>query len=291
MSNAASTRSRSISLIHDILAKCGFHKAYRLYHRVRAFKNIAILMYHAVDDAAKTNSVTVAAFRRHMNFISRNCEVIRLPEISRHLGSERDAGDEPGRKARIAVTIDDAFESVRDNAHEVMEEMGIPYTVFVPTGHVDKYSEWEKYPKKIMSADQLQELSRSELVDIGSHTVNHVSMASLSIDRMREEAVESRQYLGNLLGDSDVIPFAYPYGGIADYSRRTTAVLKEAGFGLAVTTRYGCMNSAGDLYRLRRIQFEEEDGEDTLHAKISGCYDWYYLKETMMYPYRILKKK
>ncbi len=69
--------------------------------------------------------------------------------------------------------------------------------------------------------------------EIGSHTFHHQVLPGLSQKEMRQEIMEGKDWLEQLLGHG-VTSFCYPRGR---FSRKTTRAVKEAGICLARTTR------------------------------------------------------
>jgi len=72
----------------------------------------------------------------------------------------------------VAVTFDDAFESVVDYALPELEKRGIPCTVFVPTVYCGKHPGWitdethEAYSEIVMSSEQIVQLKDHPLVKL-----------------------------------------------------------------------------------------------------------------------------
>ena len=110
-------------------------------------------------------------------------------------------------------------------------------------------------------------------------------MKQLSLAEMRKQALASKKVLEDALG-VPVTMFAYPYGQRDDVSSLTKKVIQEAGYELAVTTCWGTWNSEGNLFRLKRIYFDQDDDDQLLHAKIQGSYDWRVLKESLGFMWR-----
>jgi peptidoglycan/xylan/chitin deacetylase (PgdA/CDA1 family) len=199
-----------------------------------------------------------------------------LREILKELSLPRPVSD----VIPVAITFDDGYRNLITHAHPIMEKYHIPYTVFVPTGFIGGLASWRRDNHLPLLTDQeLLELKRTGLVDFGSHTVHHCSMASLSEEEMTKEARLSKNHLSELLQDDSVDMFAYPHGGPSDVSNQTARILRKIGYNLAVTNRSGSMNSYRRRLALRRITFYEGDDERIMLAKLSGEYDWYYLKE------------
>lgn len=78
---------------------------------------------------------------------------------------------------------------------------------------------------------------------IGSHTVTHPVLSSLSEGDQRRELVESRERIGQMLGAKpDVL--AYPVGGPTAFTEVTKRVARQAGY-RAAFSYFGGLNQAG----------------------------------------------
>lgn len=104
----------------------------------------------------------------------------------------------------------------------------------------------------MMNRTQVLELERSGF-EIGAHTINHPILTRLSTDSAKNEIVEGRRVLEELLGHP-VRFFAFPNGkpGV-DYGRREVALVREAGFEAAVSTAWGGARAGDDLFQLPRF--------------------------------------
>jgi peptidoglycan/xylan/chitin deacetylase (PgdA/CDA1 family) len=85
--------------------------------------------------------------------------------------------------------------------------------------------------------------------EIGSHTVTHRFLASISLDAAREEIVESKRQLEQVV-NKNILCFAYPGG---KYNEKVIDLLKDAGYACAFTTEPGINSSGADSYRLKRL--------------------------------------
>ncbi|MGY1727108.1 polysaccharide deacetylase family protein [Geodermatophilus sp. SYSU D01062] len=102
-----------------------------------------------------------------------------------------------------------------------------------------------------MSADQVRDLARDPLFDIGSHTCSHAALASLSRSRSRAELERSREDLQRLLGERPAL-LAYPYGAPGTVARRNARQARRAGYDLAFVNVAGPVEGA-DPHALPRI--------------------------------------
>jgi peptidoglycan/xylan/chitin deacetylase (PgdA/CDA1 family) len=81
--------------------------------------------------------------------------------------------------------------------------------------------------------------------------VSHPILSQVSAEQAREEIFGSAQMIEAACGRRPRA-FAYPNGRPEDYSQVVTALVREAGFSCAVTTRFGVNTAAVSPYELRR---------------------------------------
>ncbi|HYW51040.1 MAG TPA: polysaccharide deacetylase family protein [Gemmatimonadaceae bacterium] len=84
------------------------------------------------------------------------------------------------------------------------------------------------------SADELRELARSGLVEIGAHTISHPRLAQLDLDAQTRELATSRETLEAVLG-RPVTAVAYPFGRSSDINADTMIAARRAGFDVGCT--------------------------------------------------------
>jgi peptidoglycan/xylan/chitin deacetylase (PgdA/CDA1 family) len=89
----------------------------------------------------------------------------------------------------------------------------------------------ERQDEQIMTWDQIIEMSKNGM-GIGSHTMSHRVLASLSAEEQTWELRESRQRIESILGQ-DVFAISYPVGGTDHLTPQTFRLAKESGYDLA----------------------------------------------------------
>lgn len=110
-------------------------------------------------------------------------------------------------------------------------------------------------------------------LEIGAHTVNHPILACLDEARARQEIVESRETLENITSQP-VTSFAYPNGKFGkDYGHHHVAMVKEAGFCVAVSTQQGVAKRNGDFFQLPRFTPWQHTPK-RFHETIIRSYFW-----------------
>lgn len=106
-------------------------------------------------------------------------------------------------------------------------------------------------PKRFMlSWDEVHAL-RGLGFTIGAHTQTHPILSQLDPEHERREIQGSRQTIEKALG-RPVNSFAYPNGGVNDYTPATVRLVAEAGFTCAVTTKRGLNTASTPPLELRR---------------------------------------
>lgn len=268
---------RGTKTISKVLNRAGFSPYCTLRGRPATLKKLTIVMYHSVHSVSALHSVSPEAFLRHITFIKENYALCALGEIERFLLDEND------QERKVVITFDDAYTNFIESAFPILKRLNVPCTMFVPTGYIGGWNEWDVMrnaapSRRIMGADQLRDLAKEGLVEFGSHTVDHVRLGSLPRQEMWRQAVESKQRLEDVLGRS-VASFCYPYGQLGDYSAETTEIVAAARYERAVISRWSTLNSYRERMTLRRICFEEGDEYRDLRSKIEGENDWFAAKE------------
>lgn len=168
-----------------------------------------ILVYHHVsEDTPVATSISPDQFAQHLDYLEENH--FNPIGIERML-SAINQGEALPEKA-IAISFDDAYESVYSTAFPLLKERDWPFSVFVSTEAID--SAFTGY----MSWQQLQELSDYG-AEIGGHTQTHAHLVRKLEgesqiawrNRVSQEIDVANQRIEERL-DTKVRLFAYPYG-------------------------------------------------------------------------------
>jgi peptidoglycan/xylan/chitin deacetylase (PgdA/CDA1 family) len=156
--------------------------------------------------------------------------------------SEAVAGAAGGRT--LAVTFDDAYRSTKELGLPILDRLGIPGTVFVPTSYVGSrepmawagIDHWVGGPHQheltCMDAGELLALQNAGW-EIGSHTESHPRLPELAGARLAEELSGSRRRIEALTG-GPCRSIAYPYGATGPAVARAA---REAGYRAGATLR------------------------------------------------------
>jgi peptidoglycan/xylan/chitin deacetylase (PgdA/CDA1 family) len=115
--------------------------------------------------------------------------------------------------------------------------------------------------RKVMNENELCSLARGGLVDIGAHTVNHLILASQSVEIQRREIINSKERIEEILGHP-VTTFAYPYGGGSAVSSMTVKLVRETGFNMACDNVPKLVNANTNLMSLPRYLIRDWSGDE-----------------------------
>lgn len=111
--------------------------------------------------------------------------------------------------------------------------------------------------QRAMTPDELVELCAGGLVEIGSHSVTHPVLASMSPAKQRLELLDSKVRLEQIVGHP-VTSFSYPNGSA---SEQTPALVREAGFSCACASHWDIARPGSDLFRLPRFWVPDAEGD------------------------------
>jgi peptidoglycan/xylan/chitin deacetylase (PgdA/CDA1 family) len=178
--------------------------------------------------------------------------------------------------SHVAITFDDGFLSFFHNALPELIKRNIPFTVFVPTGYVGKFPGWIKTQsrqyelEKVMNEEQLIELKKLSIAQIGSHCISHRDLTTLTDDEARDEIVQSKSDLEKIM-EQKITMLSFPHGRFnqahveyaiqAGYERVFSIVPK-----LAFATEYE--------YITGRITTDPDDWRLEFRLKVLGAYRW-----------------
>lgn len=194
--------------------------------------DVLVLCYHALSpDWPAALSTTPERFEEQIELmLSRGYVAATF---------ERAVTDPPAERT-FAITFDDAYRSVVDLALPIMERLGVPGSLYVPTDFpgTGRPLAWEGTDRWLGGPHEheLGCLDWSELRaladagwELGSHTRSHPHLTRLPDDQLAAELSESRATCEESLG-RPCRTIAYPYG---DVDARVLAATRAAGYSAA----------------------------------------------------------
>lgn len=245
------------------------------YLRASGQASMVILLFHRVTDDIPEDGLTVgtARFRAMCRMLRNNFRVVPLADIF-HIA----CSGESIPPQTVAITFDDSYQNNLPAAR-VLAEHHLPATFFIPAAYVatDHVYDWDRdLPVRLPNLTWDEVVQMAELGhEIGSHTMTHPNMASLSNTEALKELIDSKKLLENKLGRS-VRWFAYPFGNPEHFRTEQLALVKEAGY-------EGCLSAHGGFIRrhesypiLPREPVPYFDSVLNLELYLRGCLHWFY---------------
>ena len=204
----------------------------------------AILVYHHVSsNTPPATSVSVEQFESHLNYLSDHHTVVPLGEIVNHLQSGTEL-----KQSAIAITFDDGYRNILDNAHPLLTKYAMPYTVFINPTLIGKQ------PNQLNWA-QIKDMSKQGVI-FANHTSDHQHILA------RATTENDQQWLTRVLADIDVAErliqqqlgyslkwLAYPYG---EYNLLLKDTLVKQGY-IGLGQQSGAVSYNSDFGALPRF--------------------------------------
>jgi peptidoglycan/xylan/chitin deacetylase (PgdA/CDA1 family) len=110
-----------------------------------------------------------------------------------------------------------------------------------------------------LSQEQLLELSKNPLIQIGAHSMNHNPMSSLSKEMQLKEINNSLRALENII-HKKINSFAFPSGGADDFNLNSEEIVKELNI-KTVTTIPGFYRTSSLSYAIPRVIILNQDAK------------------------------
>lgn len=199
-----------------------------------------ILLYHSVSDQndnRDSTAISIDLFKRQMDYLSKhNYQPVFLDTIIQRY--------EEGKKVPakwVVITFDAWYDDFYHNVYPILKRYNFKATLFVITSSIEEGGvAWE----------QLRQMKDSGLVEIGSHSHEHLSAFCSSLSEVNNDIVKSKAVLEKKLRVKSLV-YAYPYGALNGQVRE---LVERAGYkgAVGITYRRGEFK-LNDIYNLRRI--------------------------------------
>jgi peptidoglycan/xylan/chitin deacetylase (PgdA/CDA1 family) len=206
---------------------------------------LPIIMYHYVEyvkDAGdlirKRLDITPDTFERQLVLLKQaKYETYFVKDVPDIL-----AGNIYYAPKSVVLTFDDGYEDFYRDVFPLLKKYQMRATIYVIYDYIGRHG--------FLTQDEIIELSHSSLVEIGSHTLDHLYLSVTSKATAQKQIVESKQKLEALIG-MEVKSFAYPYGA---FNQGVLDLVKEASYSAAVSVIPGVFQSENNLFYLFRIR-------------------------------------
>jgi peptidoglycan/xylan/chitin deacetylase (PgdA/CDA1 family) len=220
--------------------------------------NVPILTYHYIrvnpdryDGMGFALSVTPSDFAAQMDWLAQNgYHTITTEDLFTYLNLYGGLPSKP-----VILTFDDGYADFYTTALPILRSHNFVAVSYVVTGFVG----WPGY----MTTAQIVEADRSGM-EIGSHTINHPNLASMSAAAVWPQLTQSKLFLEQVLGHP-VLSFCYPSG---KYTSAVASAVSAAGFHDATTTRFGYSYTIANRYAWSRLRVSGGESLDQFAAAV-----------------------
>lgn len=232
---------------------------------------IPILMYHQIDEppprgtALRGLIVAPSSFAWQMSFLRlTGYRGLSMQDLLPYLRGER-----TGKV--VGITFDDGYQNNLTHALPILKKNHFTATCYGVSDMIGGTNAWDT---GLVAEKPLMTLAdwrtwHAEGMDIGSHTRTHAKLTMLAPEQARNEIACSKAILEEAVG-CPVSHFCYPYGW---FGTEHEAMVAQAGYATATSTRRGRVYTGDDLYTLRRIMVARATNPIQFAAKIMTQYE------------------
>jgi len=182
----------------------------------------SVLVYHKVDNRVEwgLTRVTPKTFKNQIRILKEDgFRFITASEIT---------NSDPKDKI-VAITFDDAYESIYEYAYPILKDEDVPATIYVISDYVGELNSWDLNVGYLQFShatwEQLKVLHDIGW-EIGAHTKSHRDLRSLNNDDLKKELIESKERIESKL-EIIVKSLSFPFGRA---NNREVEAAKEAGY-------------------------------------------------------------
>jgi peptidoglycan/xylan/chitin deacetylase (PgdA/CDA1 family) len=252
------------TLLRDSLIRAIAPVADALY---RERPRVRVVVFH------DTPVELAALLRERLLWLGEHASIVSLEEAAARsrLDPER---------LNVALTFDDGLKEHHGVAAQLLDDLGLTGTFFIPTGALDlegaaaaEFSRTNLRRQRrfeFMSSGELRELAEHLSFEIGGHTESHPDL-SVAVD-LDAEVSRSKETLERLTGRS-VRWFAYPFGSPEHVSVTALQALERAGYRGAFTIVPSFWSVRDDPFLIGRDALTATDTEDSWERFLRGGYD------------------
>ena len=222
-----------------------------------ATHRVPILMYHYVEYVEDRSDTTRMSLNINPNIFEaqiktlhdNNFTFMTASELAEALDGKRELPKKP-----VLITIDDGHWDVDTIILPILRKYNARATAYIPSGFVDNDSDF-------LTKKQLKDLVDSGLVEIGAHTVHHISLKGKLSPIVDYEVIQSKKDLEQDYAVR-VTSFAYPDGA---FDEKAMNAVEKAGFTSAVSTIPGIQQGIQNKYFLFRLRPGYRTGQDLIN--------------------------
>jgi len=232
---------------------------------------IPILMYHQIDEppprgtALRGLIVAPSSFAWQMRMLRLlGYKGLSMRDLEPYL-----RGEQHGKV--VGITFDDGYQNNLVHALPALKANGFTATCYGVSSMVGGTNAWDegKMAQKPLMTQQDWLTWYGAGMDVGSHTQTHANLTELSDEAARQQIVQSKDELQEMLG-AEVRHFCYPYGW---FKPEHEDLVRAAGYITATSTRRGRMQTGDNPYALNRIMVARATNPLQFFMKVTTAYE------------------
>lgn len=224
----------------------------------RSQVRVPILEYHYIrvnpdpsDRLGYNLSVTPADFQAQMDWLAANhYHPVTIADLRSYFQSGLPLPSRP-----VVLTFDDGYKDFYSTAFPILAAHRFKAVSYVVPGFLNG--------PRYLTTDEVVTLDRSGLVEIASHTMTHVNLATAAPADLAWQVGQSKAVLEGMVGHP-VLDFCYPSGA---FNPTVESALAAAGYRTATTEVWGTAHSWSDALSWSRVRIS---GGERLGDFIAG---------------------
>lgn len=248
-----------------ILAIVLFSIRYSWWRKNISYSYPRVLMYHMISEhlpknKSKFNRLRVKPneFEKQLNWLSKNgfqsftlSELIDLEEVP---------------EKSVVITFDDGYEDNFSKAFPLLKKYGFKATIYIVLNRFEQnwatdkdlnQSSNELNSEKMLSNEQIKEMIDSGLIEIGSHTLDHVNLPKLAFNEKIIQIKESKEKIEEIFNIT-CKSFAYPFGF---FDKDSVKIVEDLSYTNATTTVNGVFDKTKySNFEIPRIMISGRQG-------------------------------
>lgn len=154
----------------------------------------------------------------------------------------------------IVLSFDDGYEDFYRDVFPILKKYHMKATQYVIYDFIGR--------KGFLKDSEIKEMIESGLIEIGSHTLDHLALAKLPEKQAEKQIIESKELFEKRFGIK-IETFAYPYGS---FDKTAIDIVRKAGYKAAVSVIPGTLQSENNIFYLNRIRAGYLETPNMIHV-------------------------
>lgn len=178
----------------------------------------------------------------------------------------------------IALTFDDGYQEWGESVYSLLTSLKIPATFFIASDILESNNPYQfiksnfKRQKKLspLSLKLAKKIAANKLFSIGSHSCSHIDFGGTYDSLLLQNEISCSKEKLELLLNTDVKYFAYPFGGKKNYNDHIFEYLNKCNYAAAFTIEPGFVKRSCNIYKIPRHSIDPDEDISVWLAKLYG---------------------